>query len=657
MYEKKGVKFYTYILYFYLFIFSKYINIIMPKSNKKKHNSGINPEDVTLHKLLFYSFQSVFFKNGFVDNGISKDILTNAFKGHSELCMMVGGIFVFDKDTVYYYPFNAFPSIMEGGSNELEKYYDPDNITDDLKNRSFMDSMKKLLKPIEGKMYEHHKAVHIIKLIVYTVFLIVVGVISLRLLFFWTGAVTYTEQSIVLGREKFKVIETVVDSKTPYTDSIHRLVKEINGYLKEVEDITNDDRTNGFMESNTSNIAVYNPSNYLLEPPKTYKEIALYKKPKSSNELITIPDIKKDNMFNYFYILTDLNNAIDEISNNPLLDTVTGYSSAISENIVTLKELETSLLVYKKKMMKDIDNLRDNPGEGIIYGAMSVLNSMYDFTIRSISMQPTESPVEKLILVVTTIDEILGLINPAMSEMTYKSTTIGQSLSLAKSVFSLSLFFKGMMTIAFCITSWLLYKYNQKIKELNIEKKVISHQKMLESSGSVLIELFKLMMNKKEITPRIMEQIMGNVMNELIEGEGILTKNIDTYAKMKVSINISDEDMRFLDGLTSMIKTMGLFNSKFDLHRDGGINDAHLPIGINDALLNFMIAQFKLYKERNPRSADSSPLLLTYGGTKRKTKKSRKTKKTRKTRKTKKPRKTKKSRKTRKGSKRSNRKH
>lgn len=622
----------------------------MPTSNKKIHNSVINPEDVTLHKLLFYSFQSVFFKNGFVDNGISKDILIYAFEGYSELCMMVGGIFEFDKDTVYYYPFNAFPSIMEGGSNELKRY-DPDNITDDLKNRSFMDSMKKLLKSIEGKMYEHHKAVHIIKIIVYTVFLIIVGVISLRLLFFWTGAVTYIEQSIVLGRGKFDVIKEVVESKTPYSDSVHKLVEELKGYLKEVEDITNDDRTNGFMESNTTNIAVYNPSNYLLEPPKTYKEIAkyhseiaLYKQPKSSNAPITIPDIKKDNMFNYFYILTDLNNAIDEISNNPLLDTVTGYSSAISENIATLKDLETRLLFYRKASEKKMKDLKEKPGEGIIYGAMSILNSMYDFTIRSISMQPTESPVEKLILVVTTIDEILGLINPAMSEMTYKSTTIGQSQSLAKSVFSLSLFFKGMMTIAFCITSWLLYKYNQKIKELNIEKKVISHQKMLESSGSVLIELFKLMMNKKEITPRIMEQIMGKVMNELIEGELILTKkDIDMYSTMNVSINISDEDMKFLDGLTSMIKTMGIFNSNIDL-----------PTGINAELLTFIAKQLELYQKRNLPSADSSPSLLTYGGTKRKTKKSRKTKKIRKTKKT---RKTKKSRKTRKGSKRSNRKH
>lgn len=620
----------------------------MPKSNKKKHNSVINPEDVTLHKLLFYSFQSVFFKNGFVDNGISTKILFYAFEGYSELCMMVGGIFEFDKDTVYYYPFNAFPSIMEGGSNELERY-DPDNITDDLKNRSFMDSMKKIFKSIEGKMYEHHKAVHIIKLIVYTVFLIVVAVISVRLLFFWTGAVTYVEQGIVLGRGKFDIIKTVVDSKTPYSDSVHKLVKELKGYVKEVEDITNEDIS--FMESNTTNIAVYNPSNYLLKPPKTYKEIAeyhseiaLYEQPKLS---ITIPDIKEDNMFDYFYILYHLNNAIGEISNHPFLDTVTGYSSAISENIATLKDLETSLLVYKTEMMGKIKNFQDEPGEGIIYGAMSILSSMYDFTIRSISMQPTESPVEKLILVVTTIDEILGLINPAMSEMTYKSTTIGQSQSLAKSVFSLSLFFKGMMTIAFCITNWLLYKYYQKIKETNIEKKVISDQKKLKSSGSVLIELFKLILTKKEITPRIMEQIMGNVMNELIEGEGILTKkDIDMYSTMKVSINISDEDMRFLDGLTSMIKTMGIFNSNIDL-----------PIGINDALLNFMIAQFKLYQKLNPRSADSSPSLLTYGGTKRKTKKSRKTKKTRKTRKTKNPRKTKKSRKTRKGSKRSNRKH
>jgi len=54
----------------------------MPKSNKKKHNSVINPEDVTLHKLLFYSFQSVFFKNGFVDNGISTKILFYAFEGY-----------------------------------------------------------------------------------------------------------------------------------------------------------------------------------------------------------------------------------------------------------------------------------------------------------------------------------------------------------------------------------------------------------------------------------------------------------------------------------------------------------------------------------------------------------------------------------------------
>ena len=610
------------------------------------HNSVIKTEEeVTPHKLLFYSFQSVFFKNGFVDNGISKDILIYAFEGYSELCMMVGGIFEFDKDTVYYYPFNAFPSIMEGGSNELKRY-DPDNITDDLKNRSFMGSMKKLFKSIEGKMYEHHKAVHIIKIIVYTVFLIVVGVISLRLLFFWTGAVTYIEQGIVMGREKFDVIKTVVDADTPYSNSVNKLVKKLNGYLKEVEDITNDDRTNGFMESNTTNIAVYNPSKYLLEPPKTYKEIAKYHSEIAlyKQTTITIPDIKKDNMFNYFYILTDLNNAIDKISNNPLLDTVTGYSSAISENIATLKDLETSLLVYKKASEKKMKDLKENPGEGIIYGALSILNSMYDFTIRSISMQPTESPVEKLILVVTTIDEILGLINPAMSEMTYKSTTIGQSQSLAKSVFSLSLFFKGMMTIAFCITSWLLYKYNQKIKELNIEKKVISHQKMLESSGSVLIELFKLMMNKKEITPRIMEQIMGKVMNELIEGELILTKkDIDMYSTMKVSINISDEDMKFLDGLTSMIKTMGIFNSNIDL-----------PTGINAELLTFIAKQLELYQKRNLRSADSSPSLLTYGGTKRKTKKSRKPKNPRKT---KKIRKTKKSQKTRKGSKRSNRKH
>ena len=628
----------------------------MPKSNKKKHNSLINPEDVTLHKLLFYSFQSVFFKNGFVDNGISKDILIYAFEGYSELCMMVGGIFEFDKDkqdTVYYYPFNAFPSIMmEGGASELEKRdYNPNNITNDKKNTSFMKSMNRLLKGIKRKMYEHHKAVHIIKLIVYTVFLIVVGVITLRLLFFWTGAVTYIEQGIVLGREKFKLIETVMESKTPYTDSVNKLVKKIIGYVKEVEDITNDDRTNGFMESNTTNIAEYNPSNYLLEPPKTYKEFAkyrselvLYKQPKSSNAPITIPDIKKDNMFNYFYILTGVKNAIDEISNKRFLDTVTGYSSAISENIATLKDLETSLLVYKTKMMKEIDNLRDKPGEGIIYGTMSILNSMYDFTIRSISMQPTESPVEKLILVVTTIDEILGLINPAMSEMTYKSTTIGQSQSLAKSVFSLSLFFKGMMTIAFCITNWLLYKYYQQIKETNIEKKVISDQKMLVSSGSVLIKLFKLMMNKKEITTDMMKQIMGKVMNELIEGELILTKkDIDTYAKMKVSINISDEDMRFLDGLTSMIKTMGIFNSKIDL-----------PTGINAELLTFIAKQLELYQKRNPGSADISPSLLTYGGTNRKTKNPRKTRKGRKGSKT---RKGCKGSKTRKGSKRSNRKH
>ena len=623
------------------------------------HNSGdnsdINEEDVTLHKLLFYSFQSVFFKNGFVDNGISKDILIYAFEGYSQLCMKVGGIFEFDKDTVYYYPFNAFPSIMEGGSNELKRY-DTDNITDDLKNRSFMGSMKKLFKSIEGKMYEHHKAVHIIKLIVYTVFLIVVGVISLRLLFIWTGAITYTEQSITLGQKSAERVRIVMNSKTPFVDDITKLVKNLNYHLEGVDDVSYRQNIQQNFRNMSHELAVLDKQpldKFVIPviPPKSHNELfnkynnqglALYQQPKgptkSSNATITFTDINKDNIFSIFHTLNQVNDALNNISNNPILNTVTEYGISISENIVTLKQIETKLQNYKIFFEEKITDLKKKPGQGILYGLMNTVSSMYDFTIGSILMQPTESPLRKLILVVTTIDEILGLIQPAMSEMTYKSTTISQSQSLAKSVFSLSLFFKGMMTIAFCITNWLLYKYYQKIKELKIENKVITHQKILERSGSVVIELFKLMNNKQEITTDMMEKIM----NELIEGKGIPIKNIDTYSKMKnpkVQINISKEDLIFLHRFTSMINSMNGIKNQLV------VNDKVLPIGINDALLNFMIAQFNIYQKRNLPSAVRSSSLLKYGGTKRKTKKSRKTKNPRKTRKTKKSRKTRKGRK------------